>query len=82
MEPRRIQGKWDWVEERQEYVGVVYKDLIYGIEVLTVGCELTETAIKEWLSGAVRAFENGEEEPPDIYGRGEKPMPTEQDRDG
>ena len=79
VEPLRIQGKWDWNEERQEYIGVVYKDLIYGTEVLTVGCERTEAAIEEWLAGAVKAFENGEEEPPDMYDRGEKPMPGEAD---
>jgi hypothetical protein len=62
-----MKTKYYYATSKDEWVGIVAE----GVEVLTVGCERTETGIKHWLQQALthKPWIEGNPEVPDMYDR-------------
>lgn len=61
-----------WIEERQMWGAVIYREVGGDIHVLSVGLESSEQAAKEWAEGSIKlmdAHDNDDAELPDSYDR-------------
>ena len=65
-----LQGKYIWHDERKEYIAMVY-DLEEPDIVLSIGCEMTVSAIEEWMQLAMdnEPWIEGNPAAPDMYDR-------------
>ena len=65
-----LQGKYIWHNERKEYIAIVYDTEEPDI-VLSIGCEMTEPAIEDWVQLAMdnEPWIAGNPAAPDMYDR-------------
>jgi len=65
-----LQGKYIWHDERKEYIAMVY-DLEEPDIVLSIGCEMTVSAIEAWMQLAMdnEPWIKGNPAAPDMYDR-------------
>lgn len=77
-EPYVLNGSYKWIAERNEYVGVISKIGKDVLEVVAIGCELTEQDILVWIRETVkvmRATGTTDVQAADMYDRaGMKPL--------
>ena len=59
----KLQSSYLFLPDRNEWVGIVFRQKFMRREVVTVGCMATEQGIKLWLAAYLRTGK----EPSDIY---------------
>lgn len=65
-----LEGKYIWHDDRSEFIAIIYDDEEPDI-VLTLGCEMTVSAIEDWMELAMdnEPWVTGNPSAPDMYDR-------------